>query len=74
LTTGGLIGVVYLRDACIGATAIAGGIQLALFGLKAEIENVLGGKHVSHPDILALFKGLVLVACGGHTMIPKLPK
>jgi hypothetical protein len=34
-----------------------------LFAWDAEVEDVLGRQRVPHPDVLAVFERLVLVAC-----------
>jgi len=56
-----------------GDIAVAGfgdppGVELAFLDLNAEVETVLRGQGVAHPDVFAVFEGLVLVAGGGDAV------
>ena len=60
----------------VGVTGLgdSGGVEFALLDLDSEVEPVLGGQGVAHPDVLAVFERLVLVPGGGDAVETQLAK
>ena len=66
--------VVDFGDIGVAGLGDPGGVEFTFLDLDSEVEPVLGGQGVAHPDVLAVFEGLVLVPGRGDAMETQLAK